>query len=517
MISWLVGAIIIGGMALRMIGISRPLLGNFAAYQTVNAMITKIFVANHFTSLLYPQLSILVDGKPALHLLAYPVCSLVASLFYFFLGGTIDFWGRFQADLFFGGSCLYLYRFVQMVANHEIALVSLIVFSLSPLTLIYGQSFQNEMATVFFSLLFFYELIKFIRSRKLLSALCCSLGWSGVLLTRPNGLYLLVPVFYWVWNQRGKRRGSFLRAALVLLGGSILPGLWYFHIWNVTRSSANIYNSVFAQLATRSSFLSPYIFSVDYYRGLLDNLAGVAFTPIGFTLFVLGLLLGVIQFQRRGLFITWSLAFLGSSFLIPRKLIDHNFYLLHLLVPAAPLIADTWNIILKNLGGSRLRVAFTASFLLIVSFISLRYGAHPAFKTPEVEKHFPYLASKVKAMTNKEEASVLVQGTHILLYYADRYGIDFKIKRKNIPFEYYKFTGLEKVSPEQREARQKAWGDNIEYLEYLRKYEHVTHFVVTDPEEFHQNENFSNYMFREYPVIYEEKGIGYIFSLNLKK
>jgi len=515
--AWLV---IVSGMLFRAIGIFRPLLGNFAVHQTAHAMMSRFFIENHYASILYPQVNVLSAGKPALHLLAYPISSLLASILFTCFGGSLDFWGRFQSVLFFGGASFYLYRLVRAMFDERVAFVSLVAFSLSPLTIIYGQSFQNEIGTVFFSLLFAFELMKFIQTKEFVHGVLSGLGLSGVLLMRPNGLYLLIPAYYLavrMGENGSQRKTNFLKVSLVVLIGAVLPALWYFHIWNVTTTSSNIYNTVFAQLATRSTFLSPLVFSLEYYRGLFDNLAGVTFTPLGLTFFIIGFLLGLFHFRRSGFFIVWSLAFLGSSLLIPRKLVDHNFYLLHFLVPATPLIAEAWTTTLKNFQGVRSRRIFTAAFLLIAVFSSLRYAAHPAFKTPKSEQSIPYLADKLKALTTKGEARVLVQGSHALLYYADRYGIDFKIVRKDGPPEYYKFTGLEKMSPEQQETRQKAWGDSIEYLEYLRKYEHVTHFVVTDPEEFYRYENFLHYMLREYPVIYEEKGVGYIFSLNSKK
>ena len=98
-------------------------------YQTVNAMMARFFMESNFANLFYPQVNVLINGKPGLLLLAYPLNALIAALLNTFLGGSLDFWGRFQAVLFFAGAAIYLYKLCAQLLDKRLALASMIVFS----------------------------------------------------------------------------------------------------------------------------------------------------------------------------------------------------------------------------------------------------------------------------------------------------------------------------------------------------------------------------------------------------
>lgn len=511
-------AIIVLGILLRMMGISRPLLGNFSMYQTANGMIAKFFIENHFSTLLYPQVNILVGGKPGLHLLAYPISPLIASSLFSCWGGSIDFWGRFQSVIFFGVSSVYLYLLVRTLINEKIALGSLVVFGLAPLTLIYGQSFQNEMATVFFSLVFIFHWLRFTRKASLADFIASSTGLSGVFVTRPNCIYLLVPALFLALKNHFDQKSSartLLNLGLITLGGSLVPALWYWHVWRVSNSAPNIHSTLFAQLMVRSSFGSPLVFSSEYYKSLFDTLAGIALTPIGFTLFIVGILSGIEKNREKRIFILWCASFLLTSLLIPRKLIDHNFYLLHLVVPASPLISDGFYRLVSSLKENLQNQKRFIFFFLVISFmVSSRYALNPAFKTSKKEKQFLEIARQVKSITDRQKSRVIVQGTHTLLYYSDRMGWGFDINQRSDISDYYKYMNWQKLPPDLWKFRNEALKDPRKTLEYLRKYEGATHFVVVDPEEFQKASDFASYMSAHFRIALEKKGEYVIFDLS---
>lgn len=513
-------SVILSGLLLRALGLTRPLLGNFGDYQAGQAMVSKFLLENHFSTWLYPQVNVLVGGSPSLVLLFFPVCSLIAAFLFSLFGGSLDFWGRLQALVFFGAASIYLFRLVARFFEEKTALAALIAFSFSPLTIIYGQSFQNEMATVFFSLVFFYHLVRFLDKRSPVDFLVSSLALSGVLLTRPNGLYLIVPAFYLGLSNDPKHtglRGKQIRAVVFLfITGLIFPALWQSHIWRLSQTSSHVYMSIFPQLAVRSTFFSPLVFHYDYYRGLLDNLVGVTFTPIGFTLLIVGILSASFRNRSHGFFILWALSFLFSSLLIPRKLIDHNFYLLHLVVPASPLIGYGFWKLVDPIWQDRKRLyKWVGSFLVVSFLVSMRYALHPAFKTPASEAHMLRVAKKLGEVTEKSKSRIIVQGTRTVLYYADRYGwAAFSVKRGFELSDYYKLTNWQNLTPEKRQLQNEAMKDPVSYLEYLRNEEGATHLVITSPSGFYQNENFAQYVHKKYPLVYQEKDACLIFSLS---
>lgn len=515
------GWVLIAGALLRMLGLFRPLLGNFSGYQTSNAMMARFFIEHHFANWLYPQVNILTAGKPGYLLLAYPLGSWVAGFLFSCFGGSLDAWGRFQAVLFFIGSSVYLHLLLKILVNEKIARASLFVFSLSPLTLVYGQSFQNEMATVFFSLTFFYYLVRLLSEGRLSHLAAASLSLSLAWVTRPNSLYLLAPAAYLALCFKGSIKPGLKNLCLVFLVASlglILPSLWYLHIWKVSNSVSNIYSTLFQQLTVRSSFLSPLVFSLGYYRDLFDIVSGMVLTPIGFTLLVISPFLLPWNLRTSGFFLVWCVSFLGSSMLIPRKLIDHEFYLLHFLVPVSPLIGGTFVCLTDLVKQKKSQFAgslFTAFFILISFAVSLRYAAYPAFKTPREDRNIPWIAEKLREVTEKDQSRLITQGTFSLLYYADRYGWPFVIERSDRISDYAKYTNWEKLSDEQRKIRNEALKDPIHNLEYLREYGKATHFVVTHPDDFYRHPDFAKYLLRRYKLIYQKRGVCLIFDLEV--
>lgn len=510
--------IILGNMLLRMMGIFRPLLGNFAVYQTAQAMMAKFFVESHFSTLFYPQLNVLVTGKPGLMLLYYPVSSLIAAIFYRFLGLTLDFWGRFQAILFFGASTIYLYQLVRRLTDKKMGLGSLVAFSLCPLTIIYGQSFQNEMATVFFSLVFIFHALLLLEGRRpILNLGIGALGWTGLLLTRPNSVYLLVPVAYWALGR--EKEGSETRRGLLQLGGTVLlgsmvPVFWYWHVWQVSQTETNIYSTLFAQLMIRSSFLSPLVLSPRYYQSLLDVLTGTTLTPIGLTFLLIGVFSKHVPDRARVFFLLWGGSYLLSSLVIPRKLIDHDFYLLHLVAPAAPLLAGGFYQVVGSLSGPPSHRKIFQGFLIALSLaISLRYALHPAFKTPEREKYFLEIAGEIQKVTNPGDR-IVVQGTHTLLYYSHRLGWGLEVKKKREISDYYKYMNWQKLSPEEWQRRNEAFQDPRTSLGYLVSREEADYFVVSDPQEFNEAFEFASYVRRNFKLVLEKEGVFLVFNLK---
>ena len=188
--------VVLLGVMLRLAGITRPLLGNFGDYQAGMAMIARHFAEGHFTTILYPQTYDLVNGQPSLVLLFYPLSSLLAAALHVLSGLSLDFLGRLQSVVFFAGAALLLYRLVARISGRPVALAALIAFSLSPLTIVYGQSFLNDMGAVFFILLFFMPRSAFSQGsiplifsrRRLLSLACFSCGRMLCILScRPFG------------------------------------------------------------------------------------------------------------------------------------------------------------------------------------------------------------------------------------------------------------------------------------------------------------------------------------------
>jgi hypothetical protein len=496
---------------LRLAGITRPLLGNFGDYQAGMAMIARHFAEGHFTTILYPQTYDLVNGQPSLVLLFYPLSSLLAAALHVLSGLSLDFLGRLQSVVFFAGAALLLYRLVARISGRPVALAALIAFSLSPLTIVYGQSFLNDMGAVFFILLFFYASLRFLAGINPLDFLAASAALSCVLLMRPNAVYLVLPSF-WLGRKH------LIKMAAVWAAGCVLPALWYVHVWRVSAEAPNIYMTLAPQLASRASFLSPIVFSPAYYRDLWDILAGMAFTPLGITLF----LVGCFQAGRvpgAPFYLLWGASFLASSLAIPRKLVEHDFYLLQLMMPSAPIVGAGFLAVAENWQGSRQALSRSVAFFVVIAcLVSFRYALYPAFRTPERERGTLKLAGALRQVTEKGRDRAVVQGTRTILYYADRYGWHaFPLRPGKEGLFYHQMANWQNLPPDQWQKYAESLTDPIKHLEYLREYEGATHFVVSDPEAVARVPNFAEYLAKNYSAIFREEGVGTIFLLSARK
>jgi 4-amino-4-deoxy-L-arabinose transferase-like glycosyltransferase len=495
-------------------------VGNFAQYQTGQGMMAHFFLLEGWHGWLYPKLYVLCNGKPSLVLLYYPVASAAAAIFQKVFGGSIGVWGRFQSVFFFSFAALFLFLLIRTLWNYRIAIISLIVFSLFPLTLIYGQSFQNEMAAVFFSTAFLYYYVLAVKRGGWGYTLSASALFSALLLTRPNCAYLIIPALALLFLKdftEGRPFRHVVFQVFTLFGFAlILPVLWYWHIWCVSQTASNIYGTVFLQLSSRASFLSSLILSPHYYKTIYDLMAGIVLTPLGFTMLILGLFVGRLDLRKSFLFYFWLFASLLPILLTPRKFIDHDFYWLHTLPPAALFIALAFNLLVNALNAhKKFLVGFVSLFLVIAATISLRYSLHPAFQTSPQDARLLKMAEKVKFFTKPTVDRIVVQDTYNLLYYADRLGWVLPPLAETLPVSPYlhKNYGRNLDSIQYEELRH-IFSNPVTALQYLIEKEGATYLIVTNLQEFRNAVSFSNHVFQSYAKVYDAPEIGMIFRLK---
>jgi len=138
-------------LVIQGVGIQRPFMGHYASYQgTVMASMARNMVRENFSNIFLPKTDVILQGQKSLHLNQYPFPSLLVAGAVKFVGGSYEFWGRFQAILFNLFSILLPFFIAQRLFGRAAALTSAIIFALSPLTVVYGQSFMSEPSSLFF-------------------------------------------------------------------------------------------------------------------------------------------------------------------------------------------------------------------------------------------------------------------------------------------------------------------------------------------------------------------------------
>jgi len=397
--------------AVRLPAIARPLLGNFATKSVVYAMIARNWAEGR-ASFWNPTVDVLCGDSRGWHLVEFPVSAYLTGWLWAVLGGSLDVWGRVTSVAFCVGSVALMYLFVRRREGPATAVAAATALALSPVSIIYGQSFMLEASLVFFTMATFYAHDRWLDRRRtawlILACVCLAL----LFLTKIYMIVLLLPLG---WMAVRNRRVGWLAAA----GLAILPAaVWYAYAYQAASPDGPHAERIYFSLrrSTQDHWPPPpLLYSADFYRQLLDDLSGVVLTPIGVALLLAGLMN-----RRWRSYLPWLAAMAILLLALPRKFYEMNYYALVVLPPLCVMIGLGWQTIYARVRPSRTAIAVLLSAVMI---FSLRYAARPAFFTPSEDRGVLAAAEAVRKLTDVDEPIVTVHGSTIdLLYYCNRPG-----------------------------------------------------------------------------------------------
>lgn len=416
----MLGGVLALTAAVRLIAITRPLLGNFATKNCVYAMIARNWAEGR-AGLFHPTLDILKGDSRSLHLLEFPVSAYLTGGLWRVLGGSpsLDLLGRATAVAFSVGSVGLMFLFVRRRHGQTAAAAAALVLALSPVSIVYGQNFMLEASLVCFTLATFYTLDRWLAAGHLGWLLAAGVCLALLLLTKIYMLVALLPLGVAVWRS-GRTRGRWAQSlSLATLLLAVLPAaFWYAFAYQTASPEGpyadRVYYSVRqgtqTQLAAYGLLRSP-----DFYRQVLDNLTGVVLTPVGFMLLLAGLL-----DRRWRQDAAWLLAVIVLVLALPRKFHEMDYYYLAVLPPLCIVAGLGWQVISERVRPGK--VAAT-TLLLVALLFSLRYAARPAFVTPDEDRGVLDAGREVQRLTAPDERVVTMHGTAIdLLYHCRRPG-----------------------------------------------------------------------------------------------
>ncbi len=463
-------------LGIQLCRINRPFLGNFATYQgTVMASMARNMIRENFSELLLPKTDSLIGGKRSRHLNQYPFPSLLAALAARGIGGGLEFWGRFQAVVFNAASIVLLGWIAAALFDSLTGWISVILFALAPITLIYGQSFMSEASSLFFFLLALFLLIR--KSERSLSQ--TTILGSGFLfsLALTGRIHWLVffPVFLLLilnrsahphpLGERGRVRGRVLASLLFFSVFSLaLPVTWYAHTYFASLTATNVHTNLFMQLGGRE----PGRFDLGVAQKVFDAISGPYLTPLLFPFLGLGLVLG--DRKKKSFWILLS-GILGGTlliFLTPEKVIKHDFYL-YAMQPFLVMFAALGVALLVRAFPMLVSQRMVILFLFVLLGVSARYFFHPIFKTPPEETRLISIANFVKVNTHADEPGVVV-GTNagILGYYMDRPNWSFPLRDIGRPLAPYRKTrAISQTEREEMAALERANQNPLNLFDYF--------------------------------------------------
>lgn len=415
----------------RVAGLFRPLLGDFATKNVVYAMIARNWALGR-ASLFTPTLDCLAGGERSWHLLEVPLPAYLAGLCWQIGGGSLDAWGRAISIAASAISVVLLYLLARRWHGEPVGRAAAAIFALSPVSIVYGQSFMLEATVVALSLGTIWAVDGWRVGRATWRLLLAAVLFAALVLTKIYMLSLLLPIGWLLVSRstnvqdeispRNNDSYDYFRALALPLGVLLLAAvpalLWCDYVLSIADPAAVTSTRVFFSLresAASHGWPHPLLTQPGFYAGVTRNLVTVALTPVGALLLLAGLRHDA--WRRHAV---WLGAAALLLLVLPRKFHEMNYYYLVILPPLAIVAALGWEQIHRRFGGRRTLVAVAC----LGALCSLRYAVRPAFVTPAEDSMVVAAAERIRAVTPADAWIVTMHGSSIdLLYYADRKGV----------------------------------------------------------------------------------------------
>lgn len=485
----------------RLLTVNRPLLGNFAGRQVPYAMAAEEYIKG--AKLFYPQTFDLVNGKPTVMLLDFPLISVLAAGIHGVGSLPIDASGRLVSAAAAVLTAVILVLLAKKLWGFHAAIAAASLYSVSPLAILYGQSFQADALSAMFGIFALYAIVK-AGDRKLEKfwMMSAGLAYGIAVVTRIHAGVLLLPATVLFLKRDGWKGLFSLNFFIFAITGALVSVPWYVHTFYAATHLDNVIWSNFHQSEVHG-FPHPLLFQPEFYVQLAKLLTAYLWTPLGFFLLVPALIEG---WRKKEWFsLSWFFAALLPVILLPRKVFDHNYYLIPAVVPGICLMASFLNAWLQKQKFSKLAAIY---------FICLAFGLaiawRPLWNVPLEEQNIPPAAAKVRELT-PENAKILFHGGPAFTYYSNRYGWSFDVKRTKLSIWLEENVGNFK-SKDEMEAMKAAAQAPETWLEYLKKHEGAAYFASSNGRELRLQTIFYQYLTSNYKPIYQDENTS-IFAL----
>jgi len=396
--------------------ITSPFLDYHAWRQADTAAIARNFYHNGF-NILYPQIDWGGAGPGYVETEFQLVPFLTAVLYQLF--GVHEYVARLVAISFSVLSIYLIYKLSHKYFTRNVAIFSALFFIISPLNIYTSRAFQPESAMIFFSLGSLYFFDAWIEKERWGAFALASFCTTAAFLVKIPTIFLGLPLLWLAYSKYRwhlfKEWKLYLFAALAL----IPPILWYYHahllflqygntfgIWTLTDTEG--WNAKWGSLEIWSS--------PAFYNNYLLRLSGIVLTPIGFTLFILGVFQKV-KSRREYVFHFWLLSILIYFIVLARGNWIHDYYQLPLVPVAAIFMGKALAMLL---GVKQERKIGVFALLAVTLLMSVSIFLPPLYKIDDAQHE---AGPAIDKLTPKGALIIAGDGyAPTLLYYANRKG-----------------------------------------------------------------------------------------------
>lgn len=495
--------ILFASLFLRLVGVTRPLLGNFSSVQCIYAMMARNY-RDFSWNLFVPRLDVLMQGEPGIRLLDLPLISYGVALLSKVTFLPIDWSGRLWSGIF---SILSLFVFVKVFRHwfsEKVTLLAVFFFAFSPLSIVYGQSFQTDATSVFFLLVS----ILFLQKSKdqkifffLSSAMMCV-----VLMLRIQFIFMYPVFLFLIWDFKR----SFLKNAMAVFVFGLISSaplfLWNLYIYQfIQQDIEHVIMSIYHQLGTKTySSYKPWsaffvLHAAGHFFRLVLNPLGAAFCLWG--------LFSAVKVKGEWQVKVWFGFMLLMLCFLSKKAIDMNYYWLGIMIPSSVLAAKAFFMLLQRSWFERNQKLFLTAFCSVFILASLRFAGGAAYLTPAVDQHVIEASRALKKYVEPSDLVVAANGSNLnLLFYTGQKGWEFPVaNQEHAKSAYGEYVPKGKQLSASRRAHLDSQESLITALEYYRN-QGADYFVSASVYEFDFDEKtkaFRRYLGERYQVLEE--------------
>jgi len=410
--------IIVFGFYLRLLYLDAPLVEFYKALQTNVASIARNFYLHNF-NIFYPQLD-WVDLAPVR--LPFPIYPFIVALLYLIFG-IQECIGRLVSIFFSLFTAYFIFKLTKKYFHENTAILAVFFYLLSPISIYFGRYYMPEPMMICFSVAGIYYFSQWLDNNKWiffnLALVSCMMA---ILIKISNLFYLLFPLLYLAYNKYKFR--LFQNLQLWLFAGLIflVELCWFWHVyhyglksgaWEGIKNISLFYNWMKTELLCNFNIFN----SDNFYGNMAERFATIILTPIGLTLFIMGIFLP--QEDKTGYFIhCWLLGNLIFILVFASGNLIHFYYQLPIIPPASILIATT----LSSFSNKKLMNKLMIPVVLILfTFFSLYY----------ILPYYKYIgwdfirAGRVVDKITPKDALIAADGPFAtaVFYYSNRKGI----------------------------------------------------------------------------------------------
>jgi len=435
---WTLPLILLAALLVRLPGVTRPLVGNFATRNVVQAMEARNWVRG-VAPWWRPTLDTLADGERAWHLVEVPCSAYLSGILWVTFGGSLDAWGRATSMGWSLLSVAILFRIVERRLGSASATVAALGMAFAPIGITYGQSFLLEPSVLALALVASWSAENYATDARPRWLIVLGASLALLWLSKIYMVVIALPLMAMLWQASVQRAGSVsarsddcfrdrtfhlfqrtqLAASIAAMFLAALPVAWWvWQVWQLAAPSAatsgRVYYS-FLSSAAEHRFPHPLLASPGFYGRLARDLFTVVLTPIGALL----VLAGATRVDWRR---WWPLVVAGLALVLvmPRKFYEMNYYHLLLLPAWCAMLPLGWRAVAPWFERRPWRLG---AVMAITLACSLRYSVRPAFVTPAEDRSVVAASVALQELAAPGDRVVAAHGSSLdLLYYCDRAG-----------------------------------------------------------------------------------------------